>query len=120
MSTRYFIHSVEYHGKAANKKIEKLHQIVNGLEDSIVSGPAPSQRLIDYLKVKCADLDKEFPRAKKPLVVWQYHNNLVVITSGNEGHSENWAVSFNLTPVKQVIMFTFDGELVLKQEGGDQ
>lgn len=118
MITRYFIHSVNY-GQVTNKKIEKLHQLVKCLEDSIASGPVPVQRLVDYLKVKCADLDKEYPRSKKPLVVWPYHNNRIVIASGTEGHSANWAVSFSVTPVKQVLMFAFDGGLVVKQEGGE-
>ena len=119
MSTMYFIHSVNYHGQAANKKIEKLHQLINCLEDSIVSGPAPIQRIGDYLRTKCADLDKEYPRVKKPLVVWPYHNSRFVIASGTEGHSSCWAVSFSVTPVKQKFMFAFDGGLVVKQEGGE-
>lgn len=118
MSTMYFIHSVNYHGPA-NKKVEKLHQLIHRLEDSIVSGPVPIQRLGVYLRTKCADLDKEYPRVKKPLVVWPYNYNRFIIASGTEGHSSDWAVSFSVTPVKQKLMFTFDGGLVVKQEGGE-
>lgn len=121
MSPRYFIHSI-HHYRAKNEKVKKAQQLVDDLARSLVTGITPSQCVITYLKAKCAELDKMHPRTR-PLIVSHLPNSgNVTIYCGDPGRAQiesgHIAISFSLTPVKQVIMFSREGELLTKEEGG--
>ncbi len=121
MSTRYFIHSFQYY-KPKNEKVKELFRIVDELNRSLVTGKTPVVSLMKYIKTKCVELDRKYSRTRA-LTVEHHARGRVTIYCGDPSRSQiesgHVAVSFDVTPVKQIAMFE-EGEAIFKQEGGEE